>query len=134
MQLTDIGRIDNKLTGTINVAGDPNAVVNIARAVNDGTINVGLMQLTDANDIVKSGVNSAVNIGNGFVDVAKNTANTVVDGANNVVDGVKDTANNVVNGANNVVNAVANDVVNVGNSISDFFGFMQLTDIGRIDN
>ena len=45
IQLTDIGRIDNQLTGTINVQGDPTKVVNIARTFNSGTLNTGLIML-----------------------------------------------------------------------------------------
>ena len=43
MQLTDIGRIRNGVTGTVNIGGDPTRVVNIATITSDGTIDTGLL-------------------------------------------------------------------------------------------
>ncbi len=79
--LTDIKEIDNRLTGTVNVGGDPDKVVNIGRLVSNGVINTGLMQLTDIGRI-RNGVTGAVNIG-GNPDKVVNIASITSDGTIN---------------------------------------------------
>ena len=46
-QLTDIGTIRNGVSGTVEIAGNPERVVNIKDLISQGKLDIALQQLTD---------------------------------------------------------------------------------------